>query len=131
MSLNRERKEIGYRLGRLFSILETIQEKAQGEINAGIRDRYYGAASTSPRSVFSTLMKLKNHHLTKLDASGYYEKMVGEIMEGIEQFPPQLNLEQQGLFAIGYYHQRQDRFKKKEKREHSTENSINLDKQGE
>jgi CRISPR-associated protein Csd1 len=113
VSLDKERTEMGYRLGRLFSVLESIQDRAQGDINAGIRDRYYGSASSSPRSVFSTLMKLKNHHLAKLDAPGYYEKLVGEIMEGVEQFPAQLNLEQQGLFAIGYYHQRQDHFKKK------------------
>lgn len=135
VSLDKERREVGYRLGRLFSVLENIQEQAQGQINAGIRDRYYGAASTNPRSVFSTLMKLKNHHLAKLEHSNYYEKLIGEIVEGVEQFPAQLNLEQQGLFAIGYYHQRQDRFKKKSSKtdevDSSKENSVNPLREGE
>lgn len=115
MSLDKDRIEIGYRLGRLFAVLEKVQEEAQPGINAGIRDRYYGAASSSPLSVFSTLMKLKNHHLSKLENPRYaarYEKLIGEIIDGIGAFPPQLPLAEQGLFAIGYYHQRQDFYTK-------------------
>jgi CRISPR-associated protein Csd1 len=115
MSLDESNTNSGYRLGRLFAVLEKIQEEANPGINATIRDRYYGAASSNPVTVFSTLLKLKNHHLSKLDNRGRavnLEKRIGEIMDGIGDFPAQLPLADQGRFAIGYYHQRQDFFKK-------------------
>ncbi len=118
MSLDEANVNVGYRLGRLFAVLEKIQEEANPGINATIRDRYYGAASSTPVTVFSTLLKLKNHHLSKLnnlDKRGRVvnlEKRIGEIMGGIGDFPAQLALADQGRFAIGYYHQRQDFFKK-------------------
>ena len=114
MSLDEANSNVGYRLGRLFAVLEKIQEEANPGINATIRDRFYGAASSTPVTVFSTLLKLKNHHLSKLDNRGRavnLEKRVGEIIEGIGDFPAQLRIEDQGRFAIGYYHQRQDFFK--------------------
>lgn len=115
VSLDESNVNVGYRLGRLFAVLEKIQEEANPGINATIRDRFYGAASSTPVTVFSTLMKLKNHHLSKLDSRGRavnLEKRIGEIMDGIGDFPAQLPLPDQGRFAIGYYHQRQDFFKK-------------------
>lgn len=115
VSLDESNTNAGYRLGRLFAVLEKIQEEANPGINATIRDRYYGAASSTPVTVFSALLKLKNHHLSKLDNRGRavnLEKRVGEIMDGISDFPAQLPLADQGRFAIGYYHQRQDFFKK-------------------
>jgi CRISPR-associated protein Csd1 len=120
VSLDKENRNTGYRLGRLFAVLEKIQEAAQPGINATIRDRYYGSASASPLSVFSALLKLKNHHLAKLENPAYatyYEKLLGEIMDGIDNFPAQLPLNEQGLFAIGYYHQRQAFYRKKESKE--------------
>lgn len=114
MSLDEANGNVGYRLGRLFAVLEKIQEEANPGINATIRDRFYGAASSTPMTVFSTLLKLKNHHISKLDNRGRavnLEKRIGEIMEGIGDFPAQLRIEDQGRFAIGYYHQRQDFFK--------------------
>ena len=114
MSLDEANTNVGYRLGRLFAVLEKIQEEANPGINATIRDRFYGAASSTPVTVFSTLLKLKNHHISKLDNRGRavnLEKRIGEIMEGIGDFPAQLRIENQGRFAIGYYHQRQDFFK--------------------
>ena len=114
MSLDETNTNVGYRLGRLFAVLEKIQEEANPGINATIRDRYYGAASSTPVTVFSTLLKLKNHHLSKLENRGRavnLEKRVGEIMEGLSDFPAQLPIADQGRFAIGYYHQRQDFFK--------------------
>lgn len=116
MALDPENVNIGYNLGRLFAVLEKIQEEANPSLNATIRDRYYGAASSSPISVFSTLMKLKNHHLSKLDNKGRvhnFEKEIAEIMGHIETFPNILRLDEQGRFAIGYYHQRQNFFTKK------------------
>jgi CRISPR-associated protein Csd1 len=104
-----------YRLGRLFATLERIQEAAQRDINATIRDRYYGAASTTPVAVFTTLLRLKNAHLKKLPAEQgvFFEKLIGEILLPLNEFPRQLPLAGQGEFALGYYHQRQAFFTKR------------------
>lgn len=98
-----------YRLGRLFAVLEKIQEESSPGLNATIRDRYYGAASSTPVAVFTTLLRLKNHHLGKLSRgrATQMEKLLGEIMDGLADFPRQLPLPEQGRFALGYYHQRQ------------------------
>ncbi len=120
MSLDENNTNAAYRLGRLFAVLERIQERASPNLNATIRDRYYGAASSTPMTVFSTLLKLKNHHIAKLDNKGEavnLEKLIGQIMEGIDDFPAQLGLQDQGRFAIGYYHQRQAFFSKTDKSE--------------
>ncbi len=104
-----------YRLGRLFAALEKIQEEASPGLNATIRDRYYGAASSTPVAVFTTLLRLKNSHLKKLSigrAMGF-EKLIGEILGVVVDFPKHLPLPDQGRFALGYYHQRQDFFTKK------------------
>ena len=98
-----------YRLGRLFAVLERIQEAASPGLNATIRDRYYGAASSTPVSVFTTLLRLKNAHLKKLPTGRVvnFEKTIGEIMDGLSDFPKHFALPDQGRFALGYYHQRQ------------------------
>ena len=117
MGLDPSNTNIGYRLGRLFAVLEKAQQEANPGINATIRDRFYGAASSNPVAAFPHLMKLKNHHLSKLENRGRavnLEKIIEEIVGGIEDFPTHLNLYDQGRFAIGYYHQRQDFFKKHE-----------------
>lgn len=108
---------VAYRLGRLFATLERIQETASPGLNATIRERYYGAASSTPVVVFTTLMRLKNHHLAKLPSKGQmvnFERLLAEIVGGIDDFPAHMNLSDQGRFAIGYYHQRQDFFTKRE-----------------
>ncbi len=115
VSLNREERRPGYCLGRLFAVLEKLQEDALPGINATIRDRYYSSASCTPKTVFGTLMRLSTHHLKKLENPGWRvnaEKRIGEVMGCISEFPSHLNLENQGLFAIGYYHQKQDFYKK-------------------
>jgi CRISPR-associated protein Csd1 len=121
MSLNRESISPGYRLGRLFAELENIQRAALGgSVNATIRDRFFGAASATPASVFPILLRGTQHHLSRLrkDKPGLahtLEKEVGDIVDGLDtQFPRSLRLEDQGRFAIGYYHQSRARFAKKD-----------------
>lgn len=109
VSLDRENNNIGYCLGRLFAVLEKIQSEANPGINATIRDKFYGAASSTPVTVFGNLMRLKNHHLAKLENPGRrvnFERMIADIVCGIKDFPPHLTLDDQGRFAIGYYHQK-------------------------
>ena len=116
MSLDKHETRIGYCLGRLFAVLEKLQSDTHPGINSTIRDRYYSSASSTPKAVFGTLMRLKNHHMKKLQKPEWQvstEKRIGEIMEHIREFPSHLNLENQGLFAIGYYHQKQDLYTKK------------------
>ena len=112
VSLDKDNTNVGYRLGRLFAVLERIQCEAAkpAKLNATIRDRFYASASATPAAVFGNLMRLKNHHLAKLEKPRFFEDLIGEIVAGIQVFPPHLSLGEQGMFAIGYYHQRQDFF---------------------
>ena len=116
MALDRSNVNVGYRLGRLFAVLEKIQEEANPGINATIRDRFYGAVSATPITVFPQLLKLKNHHLAKLNPGRKVnlEKEIGEIFDTLSEFPAHMTFDEQARFAIGYYHQRQDFFRKKE-----------------
>lgn len=119
MSLDVTEKNPGYRLGRLFAVLEEAQERALGRVNASIRDRYFGAASATPASVFPLLLRGVQNHLGKLrkDEPGSaqsIEMKLGEIIGDLDSnLPRSLKLEEQGRFAIGYYHQRSERFRKK------------------
>ena len=120
MTLNKESTNPAYCMGRLFAILEKAQRDALGQnINATIRDRYYGAASTTPASVFPILMRLAQHHIAKAEYGYVNDRMIEEVMSSIERFPAHLSLDEQGLFALGYYHQRQNFYKK------NTQNSTN------
>ncbi len=107
----------GYRLGRLFAVLERLQGAAIGNPNATIVDRYFGAASKTPVLVFPRLMSLAQHHASKADSGGYFQKLIEEIVEPLEPetaFPSVLDLPTQGMFALGYYHQRAALWRKKE-----------------
>lgn len=123
VSYDPNRQDIGYVLGALFATLEKVQEdSSESKINATIKDRYYGSASSTPLTVFATLIKLSQHHLSKIskikpNRAVYFNRELGEIMNRIDKFPSHLNMEQQGLFAIGYYQKRQDFFVKKEDRQ--------------
>lgn len=114
MALDIENKNQGYLSGRLFAVLEKIQKDAQPGINTTIKDRYYGAASSTPVVVFSRLLNMSNHHLEKLNPGKkiYYEKIIQGIMTDISGngLPTHLSLDDQSRFAIGYYHQREDLF---------------------
>lgn len=117
VSLDKEASNPGYRLGRLFAVLESAQRNALGtQVNATIRDRYYGAASATPTSIFPMLLRNTQNHLAKVrkekpGLAHNLEREIGEIIDGLgSQFPRSLKLEDQGRFAIGYYHQSQARF---------------------
>lgn len=109
-----------YLLGRLFSTLERLQESALGKTNATVGDRFYGAASTAPASAFPRLLNLSRHHLAKLRKEKpawavSVDRTLGQILDNFpaHSFPSVLPMEEQGLFALGYYHQRQASFRKK------------------
>jgi CRISPR-associated protein Csd1 len=109
--LDLENHNIGYLCGRVFAVLENVQFHAIGEANAGIGNKLFGAASTTPSATFGRLMKLSKHHLGKIhgEKAGLavnLDKSLQEIMSHIDDFPKTLSLEDQGRFALGYYHQK-------------------------
>ena len=113
--LDKENHNQGYLCGRLFAVLDKIQEDANG-IHT-IRERYVNSASATPAMVFATILNLSVHHLEKLSAGGQikYEKLKQEIISKLnaDGFPAHLNIQDQGRFFVGYYHQRQDFFTSK------------------
>ena len=118
VSLNPDSNNVYYNLGRLFSVLEDIQSKANPGINATIRDRYFNAASATPAHVFPILLNLAQKHLKKLNEGQrvYYGKQLGSITDKLgEEYPNRLTLPQQGSFQLGYYHQTQERYQKNSK----------------
>ena len=109
-----------YRLGQLFAVLEALQLKANPGINATIKDRYFNSACATPAVVFPTLIRLAQNHLNKLDGGikVYYDKMITGLFNAVEEsYPVRLSLQDQGIFQIGYYHQKQKLFTKKEETE--------------
>ena len=114
MSLDNQSTNVAYRLGRLFAVLEKAQRDAIPGANITIKDRFYGSASATPSVVFPQLLRLAQHHIQKAEYGGRTDKMVEKIISGIEKFPTHLGLDEQGMFAIGYYHQRQAFYTKSE-----------------
>jgi CRISPR-associated protein Csd1 len=110
-----------YRLGRWFAELEAIQQHALPGLNATIRDRFYGSASSAPARTFPVLIRNAMNHLASLrkdGKAGGHEKRLEAIIAGVDHgLPRSLHIEDQARFAIGYYHQRAERFTK------STDNS--------
>lgn len=127
MGLNEECEERAYVLGRMFAVLEFIQKEANPEINATIKDRYFNAACMRPATIFPVLLRLANSHINKYKKierkpKKNYEKMLTEIMGKLPMtiekkgFPKQLSLEEQGMFMLGYYHEVQKKYEKREER---------------
>lgn len=112
VSLNENSSSSPYQLGRLFAVLEKAQLEANG-INT-IKDRYFTSASATPASVFPVLLKLSLHHTAKGERTIYFEKLKGNILQIIDKFPKYLSLDEQGEFILGYYHQTQSFYIKKE-----------------
>lgn len=114
--LDEDRPEPAYHCGRLLYLLDTIQYAALGSVNATVVDRYYGGASATPSAVFGLLIKNANHHLGRLNSEGNRDEKkrrahaalrakLTELMDTIQEFPSSLSLRDQGLFALGFYHQ--------------------------
>lgn len=119
VSLNPDATNVPYTLGRLFSVLEAVQSSANPGINATIKDKYFNSASATPAIVFPILMNLAQKHLKKLDVGlrTHYDKQITALLSKLgDEYPPHLNLPQQGSFQLGYYHQTQSRFEKKEEK---------------
>jgi len=121
LSLNENTKIKAYLLGRLFAVLEHVQKRANPDIKTTIRQKYFSSASTIPSATFPTLLSLAQHHISKLDYGVYYDKMIGEIMDKLEieddPFPRNLSLDEQGIFYLGFYHQRNMLYKSKDSQE--------------
>ena len=123
VSLNPDATNTPYILGRLFSVLEAIQESANSSINTTIKDKYFNSAAATPAVIFPVLTNLAQKHLKKLHSSNRglsiaYEKQLTELYSRLAgtEYPTRMNLPQQGSFQLGYYHQKQARYQKKEEK---------------
>jgi len=115
--LNPDNKSPGYLLGRLFALLEKAQQDAYPDIKSTIKDRYYASASATPSTVFPVLIRLAQHHIAKSEYGGYVDKLIQDVMDDIEMFPTHLDLDEQGLFALGYYQQKNALYRPAETKE--------------
>ena len=117
VELNEQSAYLPYVLGRLFAVLEAVQQSANPGINTTIKDRYFNSASATPASVFPLLLNLAQKHLAKLDVglATYYDKKITELNSRITcTLPARMSLPEQSAFQIGYYHETQKRYAKKE-----------------
>ena len=114
VSLKKDNQNVPYRLGRLFAILEKAQTDANKDVKSTISSKYFSSASTTPAVVFPVLLKLAQHHIAKSDWGFKTARDIEEALDGVDEFPAYLSLEEQGMFMLGYYHQRKANFTKKE-----------------
>ena len=121
VALDKQSDNKPYVLGRLFSVLERLQQQAaEGRLNTTIRDKYFSSSCANPSSVFPTLLKLSSHHSAKLDNAVYFEILKTELLSKLDvddPFPKALSLENQGRYILGYYHQTQEFFTSKKEKE--------------
>jgi CRISPR-associated protein Csd1 len=109
MSINESFTHPAYVLGRLFAVLEKAQREAIGQnINATIKDRYFTSACATPASVFPTLLRLAHHWTAKAEYGGVSDRRIQDLLGMLDAkpFPSRLTLDEQGVFVLGYYHQR-------------------------
>lgn len=120
VKLNEESKYCPYVLGRLFAVLEAVQDAANPNLNTTIKDRYFSSACATPAVVFPTLVKLAQKHLQKLEKGSrtFYNQQITALMSKLDEtFPTRMTLPEQGAFELGYYHQTQKRYAKKSEEE--------------
>ncbi len=112
MALNEQSTLPAYVLGRLFAVLEKVQQEAIGDVNASIKDRYFTSACASPASVFPILLRLSQHHISKAEYGYVSDRRIQDILNLLDveknPIPSHLSLDEQGVFVLGYYHQRAD-----------------------
>lgn len=112
MSLNEQSTHPAYVLGRLFAVLEKVQQEAIGDVNASIKDRYFTSACASPATVFPILLRLSQHHIAKAEYGYARDKRIEDILNMLDvetnPIPARLTLDDQGVFVLGYYHERKN-----------------------
>lgn len=112
MSLNEQSTRPAYVLGRLFAVLEKVQQEAIGDVNASIKDRYFTSACASPATVFPILLRLSQHHIAKAEYGYARDKRIEDILNMLDvennPIPTRLTLDDQGVFVLGYYHERKN-----------------------
>jgi len=110
MSLNEQSTIPAYLLGRIFAVLEKVQKEAIGDVNASVKDRYFTSACASPKTVFPLLLRLSQHWISKAEFGYASDNRIEKIMNLLDveknPFPSHLTLDEQGIFVLGYYHQR-------------------------
>jgi CRISPR-associated protein Csd1 len=123
VSLNEENKDVSYRLGRLFAVLEKAQSDSNKDmkIKSTINSKFFSSASTMPAVVFPVLIKLAQHHIAKSDWGTKSNQEIADILYDVDKWPTSLNLEEQGMFMLGYYHQRKANYRKKSSNEEMNE----------
>ncbi|WP_195985317.1 type I-C CRISPR-associated protein Cas8c/Csd1 [Clostridium sp. D33t1_170424_F3] len=118
VALNEESNNKAYVLGRLFAVLEKVQQDANPGINATIRDRYFTSACATPGAVFPVLLRLSQHHIAKAAYGGVSDRRIEQLLQKLDvendPIPVHLSLNEQGVFILGYYHQKNANYKKKE-----------------
>ncbi len=127
MALNEQSSNPAYLLGRLFAVLEKVQAEAIGNLNASIKDRYFASACASPGTVFPILLRLAQHNIAKAEYGYASERRIQDILNKLDikenPIPSRLTLDEQGVFILGYYHQRADFYKKREAQESEAVNN--------
>jgi CRISPR-associated protein Csd1 len=116
VALDRDEPNVGYRLGRLFALLDYAQYLSVGAVNAGVKEKFFASASSTPRRIFPSLLRMSQNHLSdarkspeKQGRAGYIDSEIKQVMDGLEAhlpFPTTLTLDDQGRFIVGFYHQR-------------------------
>ncbi len=110
MSLNEQSTHPAYVLGRLFAVLEKVQQEAVGDVNASIKGRYFTSACASPASVFPILLRLSQHHISKAEYGYVRDNRIEAILNLLDveknPIPAHFSLDDQGVFVLGYYHER-------------------------